>query len=150
VLHELPLAIRCREVGARRSREPVDLGEDLGAGELLAGVGGDDLRRLLARAGGRSRGSLRRRGRGTALLLRLLATRGEQHGAARGDHVTGTHRPGRIAQRRAQSQFSVAAEADGESSWRRRASASATPAPTPDVSTATSRGDAVRLGTNSW
>src|SRR5262245_4032804 len=150
VLDELPLAIRRREIGARWSREPVDLGEDLGAGELLAGVGGDDVRRLLGRAGGLSGGSLGRRGCGTGLLLRLLATRGEQYGAARGDHVTGAHRPGRIAQRRAQSQFSVAAEADGESSWRRRASASATPAQIPDVSTTTSRGDAVRLGTNSW
>src|SRR5262249_19545597 len=150
VLHELPLPIGRREIGARGSRQAIDLAQHLGAGELLAGVGRDHLGRVGGRQGSRLGGGFGRGGRGAGLLLGLLTARNQQHGTTGRDHVTGAHSARTHSQRRAGSQFSTGAEAVDARSWRRRASASATPAETPDVSTATSRRDAVRLGTNSW
>src|SRR5262249_60717738 len=60
VLDELPFAVGCREIRARRAGQALDLLHHVGAGELLPAVGGDDLghlRRGTARLG---RGSGRR------------------------------------------------------------------------------------------
>src|SRR2546422_5568129 len=93
-LDELPLALRRRQVGARRGRQALELLRDAAAGQRVPLVGGDDLAPRLAG------GALGRRGSAAALLVLLAAGRregGEDERArapGAGAHTAKCHTPG--------------------------------------------------------
>src|SRR2546422_360023 len=94
VLDELPLALRRRQVGARRGRRALELLRDAAAGQRVPLVGGDALAPRLAG------GALGRRGSAAALLVLLAAGRregGEDERArapGAGAHTAKCHTPG--------------------------------------------------------
>src|SRR3989441_7335642 len=94
VLDELPLALRRRQVGARRGRQALELRREAAAGQRVPLVGGDALAPRLAG------GALGRRGRAAALLVLLAAGRREcgedERARAPGDgsHTAKCHIPG--------------------------------------------------------
>ena len=92
VLDELPLAVRRRQVGARRGRQALELLRDAAAGERAPLVGGHDL----AARGGR-RGPRRAAGALLALLAAGDGERGEDERARTpwdGSHTVECHIPG--------------------------------------------------------
>src|SRR5437016_2365086 len=97
VLDELPLALRRRQVGARRGRQALELLRDAAAGQRVPLVGGDDLAPRLA---GGALGRRGRRGSAAALLVLLAAGRREcgedERARAPGDgsHTAEWHAPG--------------------------------------------------------
>src|SRR5437870_4731886 len=97
VLDELPLALRRRQVGARRGRQALELLRDAAAGQRVPLVGGDDLAPRLA---GGALGPRGRRGSAAALLALLAAGRREcgedERARAPGDgsHTAEWHTPG--------------------------------------------------------
>src|SRR3989441_2224490 len=97
VLDELPLALRRRQVGARRGRQALELLRDAAAGQRVPLVGGDDLAPRLA---GGALGPRGRRGSAAALLVLLAAGRREcgedERARAPGDgsHTAECHTPG--------------------------------------------------------
>src|SRR6266404_2310825 len=97
VLDELPLALRRRQVSARRGRQALELLRDAAAGQRVPLVGGDDLAPRLA---GGALGRRGRRGSAAALLVLLAAGRREcgedERARAPGDgsHTAEWHTPG--------------------------------------------------------
>src|SRR5437773_2745848 len=96
VLDELPLAVRRRQVGARRRRQALELLRDAAAGQRVSLVGGDD---LAPRVAGGALGPRGRRGGAAALRVLLTASQREcgedERARAPGDgsHTAECHTP---------------------------------------------------------